>query len=159
VSICKSSTERTSVPNAEIPEPVGGDRERHALGTNVEGEDLAGDDPRDGPPRSGEKRDVEAHERDENALGGDVDGFVCVDVTSRDTDNGDDVLAEHHASSANKQKPATSDAIDHVNADGGHDGIDDVRDDGDDEGVLDTGTGEESRAVLCKSGFSVKWVG
>ena len=71
------------VADGPVPEPVGRDGERHRLGADLEGEDLAGDDPRDGAPGRGEGGDVDADERDERLLAGRVlDG-------DGDTDDGD----------------------------------------------------------------------
>ena len=38
------------VPDAEVPQPVGGDGEGHAAPADGEGEDFRGDDPGDGAP-------------------------------------------------------------------------------------------------------------
>ena len=61
-----------SVTDTEVPEPVGGDREGHGFGTDVEREDLTGDDPSDGPPCGGEEGDIDTDEGDQNLLSGGV---------------------------------------------------------------------------------------
>jgi hypothetical protein len=89
---------RGSVTDGKVPEPVGGDGERHGLSSDGEREDLSGDDPSDRSPSGGESGDVDADEGDEDSLGGKVDGS-CGDaarVSDSHTHDGNEELTDHH---------------------------------------------------------------
>jgi len=129
-------------PNTEVPEPVGGGREGHGLGTDSKRVDLASDDPRDGTPGGSEEGDVDADEGDETLL-------AChVLHRDGDTDDGDEVLANEHTNSTNQEEATATDVVDGPERWDSHADVDDSGGDGDREGVGDAGLLEESRAVV-----------
>lgn len=130
-----------SVTDTEVPEPVGGNGERHGLGTDVEREDFASDDPSNGTPGGGEAGNVQADKGDEGFLAGSVlygDG---------DTDDGDEELAHAHPESTPDEEGTTTEPLDTPHAGNGHEDVHDVCGDGGEEGVVDTGVLEERCAV------------
>ena len=129
------------VADGPVPEPVGRDGERHGLGTDVEGEDLARDDPRDGAPGGGEGGDVDANKGNERLMAG-----LVVDGDSN-TDDRDEVLADTHDGGTVEEERAATEPLDTPHARKGHEHVDDVDGDRDQEGVLDTRVLEEGRAV------------
>jgi hypothetical protein len=151
---------RGGVGNAKVPEPVGGDGERHRFRAHVEREDFTGDDPCDGTPGRGEESlhrremmmmsisnslwriqgvtyDVDADEGDESVLTG------CVTRRDGDTDDGDDELANGHTSRTPEQETPTTEALNAVHTRERHEAVDKVSSDLDKECVLDAGLLEE----------------
>ena len=131
----------SGVTDTEVPEPVGRDGERHGLGTDVKGEDLAGDDPRDGSPGGGEGGNVDANKGNERLLAG-----LVVDGDSNANDR-DEVLADTHDGGTVEEERAATEPLDTPHTRKGHEHVDDVGGDRDQEGVLDTRVLEEGRAV------------
>ena len=62
-----------SLTDSKVPDPIGGDGERHSLSSRVEGEDVSGDDPCDRTPRR-EEGGVDADEYNQRLLSGGVLG-------------------------------------------------------------------------------------
>jgi len=130
------------VTDAKVPEPVRGGGEGHGLCANVEREDFTGDDPSDGTPGGGEEGNVDADESNQNLL---PSGVRHGD---RDTDNGDQELANAHSGGSNQQQPSATKFLDTPHARKGHENTDDADDDGDQERVLNAGVLEENGTVV-----------
>jgi hypothetical protein len=133
---------RGGVTDGEVPEPVGGNGEGHGLGTDVEREDFTGDDPCNGTPGGGEEGDVDADESDQNLLPGQVLG------RNRDTDDGDQVLANAHAEGTNQQQSPTTKPLHAPHAGESHEHVDDVGGDGDQERIGNTRVLEKDGTVV-----------
>jgi len=131
-----------SVADTEVPEPVGGDREGHGFGTDVEREDLTGDDPSDGSPCGGEEGDVDADEGDQNLLSGDVGG------RDSDANDGDHEFANAHSDGTDQEQPPTTESFDTPHAGESHEHVDDINGNGDQEGAGNTGVLEEDGTVV-----------
>ena len=132
----------SGVTDTKVPEPVGGDGERHGLGTDVEREDFTGNDPGDRSPRRGKEGDVDANEGNQNLLPGGVLG------RDRDTDDSDQELADAHADRTDQKQPPTTEPLDTPHPGKSHEHVDDVGGDGDQEGVRNTRVLEEHGAVV-----------
>lgn len=142
VSVFGVNDIRGSIADTKVPEPVGGGGKRHGLGTNGEREDFRGDDPGDGTPGGGEEGDVDADESDEDLLAGLVaDG-------NRDTDDGNEVLADQHAGRSDEEEATATDVVDGPERGDGHTYVDNVGGDSDQEWVSDARVLEEGRSVV-----------
>jgi len=134
--------ELTGIRDGPVPKPVGCHRERHCLGTDLEGEYLASDDPCDGSPCRGEECDVEANECYLCGLCG-----LVAQWRSR-TDDGNDEFADGHANRTNEKQATATVTLDTPNAGDGHSDVDRGSGDRDKIGVVESGVGEESRAEV-----------
>ena len=140
----------TDVTENEIPKPVGCDCERHCLGANLEGENLAGDDPGNGSPCRGEEGNVEANK-----------GYLCrlcrlLGLWDGRTYDGNDIFADGHANGTNEEQAATTKTLDTPNSREGHNDIDRGSYNRDDEGIADPSVGEESCAIIEDEIYSGK---
>jgi len=133
---------RDSVTDTKVPKPVGGDGEGHSLGTDIEWEDLAGDDPSDRTPCGGEEGVVGTYESDQNLLSSNVRG------RDRNTDDGDQELANTHAGGTDQEQPSTTEPLDTPHTRESHEHVYDVGGDSDQEGVTDTRVLEERGTVV-----------
>ena len=130
------------ITDTKVPQPIAGNRERHGLCTNLQGENFTGDNPGDRTPCGCEEGNVNANESDEHTL--------TSQVVNRDgdTNDGDDELANTHASSADQEEAAATIALDAVHSRQSHEDVDDGSSDGNQETVLNTRVLEEGCAVV-----------
>jgi len=146
--------------NNGVPEPVGSSREANATGTNGQREDLADDDPGAGAPGRGKPKDVNGNEGNLGVDGGSVVGKrsilvicggsgVCFVESDRNADNGDDELAEEHASSAPKEDGAAAKSLHSPERQRCRQDVDEGEDERHEERVLDsTRRLKEGRRVI-----------
>ena len=107
-----------------VPEPITRRRERHALGADWQGEQLADDDPCGRAPGRGERENVDADEGDED--------FACrARAGGGGADYADDEFADEHQQCAVDEKGAAAEALDGVKGEGRGADIDDIGYDGD----------------------------
>lgn len=142
--------------NNAVPEPVGGGRETDTTGADGQREDLANDDPCSWTPGSREEEDVDA---DEGDLGVDSCGVRCdfgaigkdcaLVESSGDTNDGNNVLADEHASSTPDEDCAATKLLNDVEGDRSGADVDQSEDEGDEEDIRDVGgLLEESGGVV-----------
>jgi len=131
-----------SIADGPVHEPVASSGEGDTLATDVEREDFANDDPSDRSPCRGEEGNVDAHEGNNSLL------TRVVVLGKGYTEDGDEVLANTHASSADYEKFSSADTINGEDTGDSHADVDDVGSNGGQEGVLNTRCGEEGCAVV-----------
>ncbi len=128
-------------PNNTIPEPVTRRRERHALGSDREREQLADDDPGSGTPGGGKGEDVEADECNEDLACG-------AGARGGGADDGDDEFGDQHKEGTIDEEGAAAEAFDSIEGERGGADVDDVSYDSYQKGVSDAGLLEEGCAVV-----------
>ena len=144
-----------------VPEPVRGGREGNTAGTDRQREDLANDDPSTGTPGRGEEENEDGNESnlcvDSTDVVGTRDGHtrgiktdvVRVVETDRDTDDGDEELADKHAQSAIDKQRTSSKLLNCEEGDGGGADVDQGENQRDQESVANSTSGlEEGRRVV-----------
>ena len=103
---------------------------------------LAGNDPSDGTPRGSEEKDIDTDEGDQGVLCG------FVGCSSRNTDNGDNVLTNTHTGGTDEEEFTTTEIIDCPHTGESRDNIDDIGNDSNNEGVGNTGLGKECGSIV-----------
>jgi len=144
VGIARSAVDegRSRVSDSPVEEPVGSGGEGDTLATDVEGENLANDDPCDRSPSGGEEGNIDTDKCHKGLLTGVVGTGEC------NTEDGDEVLADTHASGTDKEKLPSANTVNGKDTGDGHADVDNIGGDSDQEGLLDTGGGEESSTII-----------
>jgi len=120
--------------NDAVPEPVGGGGETDTTGTNGDRKDFTNDDPGCRTPGHGEGGDEQA---DEGNHGGDGCVVVVLQLTSSDTNDTDNELADDHEEGTDDQDSAASELLHDVEGNGGGADVDQGGDERDEERVGD----------------------
>lgn len=158
VALVGTSHVRGDDGNDGVPEPVGGGGQANTTRADGQREDLADDDPGAGAPGRGEEEDEDGNEGDLGVDGRDVVGEglgriggigVRLVEANRDTNDGDEELADQHAEGTIEEDGPATPLLNRVERDGGRADVDDGEDHGDEEGVADgtRGLEEGSRVV------------
>jgi hypothetical protein len=113
--------------NIEIPDPVTGRRQRHALGAISRGEDLSLDRPDHGPPRGSKAQDEEARKHNEHHARGRRPRRV-VEVEHEVAHRGEDHEADKHPDGAADERLAAAVVLDQVQSDKSDGKVDGVED-------------------------------
>lgn len=131
---------RGGVSQGPVEQPISCHRLSEALGSDLEGEELAGDHPSSNAPCRGEEEDEQADKGHEGLLSGRarVDG----------TDDGDDELTETHTSGSDEQQLTAPELLDSPEPGKRRDRVDAAGYHTDDEGILNARVLEERCTVV-----------
>ena len=136
------------VRNRPVKQPIAGGGHAKALGASFQWEHFAGDDPCNRSPGASEKENVNAHEGDGSFLRVPIDIARIHRGIGGHTNTPNDELANTHSDCTHKQKVASSQLFDKIQARESGRNVDRVCDDCVDERVREACVRKVLRAVV-----------